>query len=340
MEKARLGRTGLMVSRLGFGGIPIQRLNEAEAVTLLHRCLDLGINFLDTATAYTTSEGFIGKAIKGRREGLVLATKSTARDPDRLRKHMERSLQSLGTDVIDVYQLHAVDDMESYNIVTAPGGLLDTLNEAREEGKLRYTGLTSHVLEVALKAARSGMFDTVQFPYNFVAREADAGLLPACLDNDIGFIAMKPMGGGFLEDASLAMKFLLQSPYVHPIVGVYTMEQVEELARIVAGDWGLAPEEEQRMKQIAAETDNKYCRHCYYCQPCPQEILICEVMAFPLYLKRSVPSFYMTGWVADNMEKAGACTECAECEPRCPFNLPIREMMRDNAALYQRLKAG
>jgi len=339
MERVRLGKTGLTVSRLGFGGIPIQRLGEAAAVPLLKRCLELGINFYDTANAYTTSEGFIGKAIGGRREGLVLATKSTSRNPEKVMKHLQLSLERLGVDTIDVYQLHGVDDLETYHSMVTPGGMLATLEKARSQGKIGHIGITSHSLDVAKLAAQSGHFETVQFPFNFVANEAADELIPICRQNDVGFIAMKPLGGGMLESASLAIKFLMQFPGVHPIVGVDAIEQIEELVRIADGDLSITPDEQRRMEQIAEELGTRYCRHCYYCQPCSQNILICEVMVFPTYLKRSVPGFYLSGWVADNMEKAQTCTECGECEDRCPFKLPIREMLRDNVALFRKLKA-
>jgi predicted aldo/keto reductase-like oxidoreductase len=339
VEKVRLGKTGLTVSRLGFGGIPIQRLGEAEAVPLVKRCLELGINFYDTANAYTTSEGFIGKAIAGRREGLVLATKSTSRNPEKVMKHLQLSLERLGVDTIDLYQLHGVDDLETYHSMVAPGSMLATLQKARSQGKIGHIGITSHSLDIAKLAARSGYFETVQFPFNFVAREAADELIPLCHQNDVGFIAMKPLGGGMLESASLAMKFLMQFPNVHPIVGVDAIDQIEELIQIVDGDLSITPSEQRQMEQIAKELGTRYCRHCYYCQPCPQNILICEVMIFPTYLKRSVLGFYLSGWVADNMEKAQTCTECGECEERCPFKLPIREMLRDNVALFRKLKA-
>jgi hypothetical protein len=338
MKRVTLGKTGLTVSRLGFGGIPIQRLGEAEAVPLVKRCLELGINFYDTANAYTTSEGFIGKATAGRREELVLATKSTSRNPEKVMKHLQLSLERLGVDTIDLYQLHGVDDLETYHSMVTPGSMLATLEKARSQGKIGHIGISSHSLDVAKLAARSGHFETVQFPFNFVAREAADELIPLCRQNDVGFIVMKPMGGGMLESASLAMKFLMQFPDAHPIVGVDTVEQVEELVRIVGGDLSITRGEKRRMEQISKELGTRYCHHCYYCQPCAQDILICEVMVFPTYLKRSIPGFYLSGWVADNMEKAQTCTECGECEDRCPFKLLIREMLRDNVALFRKLK--
>ena len=338
MERVELGRTGLMVSRLGFGGIPIQRLGEADGVALVRRCLERGINFYDTANAYTTSEGFIGKAIAGQRQGLVLATKSTARTPDRLEKQLNLSLERLGVDAIDLYQLHAVDDLETYHTLVRPGGMLAAMQKARSEGKIGHIGMTSHSLDVAKVAAVSGHFETVQFPFNFVAKEAADALIPSCRQNNVGFIAMKPLGGGMLESASLALKFLMQFPGVHPIVGVETIDHVEELVQIINGSPSISPEEEQRMARMAEELGTRYCRHCYYCQPCPHNILICEVMIFPTYLKRSTPAFYLSGWMADNMEKAQGCNECGECEERCPFKLPIREMLRDNVALFRKLR--
>jgi predicted aldo/keto reductase-like oxidoreductase len=338
MEQVRLGQTGLSVSRVGFGGIPIQRLGETEAVALVRTCLDLGISFFDTANAYTTSEGFIGKAIAGRRQGLVLATKSTARSSEGVDRHLNLSLERLGVEAIDLYQLHAVDDIDTYHKVTAPKGALDALKRARQQGLIGHIGFTTHSMDMATIAVRSGEFETLQFPFNFVAREAAGDLIPLCREKDVGFIAMKPMGGGMLENASLAVKFLLEFPGVVPVVGVEAGWQVEDLAGIVNGEHSLSTGEKREMARIAEDLGDSYCRHCYYCQPCPQDILICEVMIFPTYLKRSVPEFYLSGWVAANMEKAATCTDCGECEDRCPFKLPIREMMKENVALFRKLR--
>jgi len=339
MERVPLGETGLMVSRVGFGGIPIQQLDKADAVAVVNRCLDLDINFFDTANAYTTSEGVIGKAIGGRRDGLVLATKSTSRRPERIIHHIDLSLERLGVDRIDLYQLHGIDDAETYQQATGPGGVLSAVRRAREEGKVGHVGITSHSLDVSRVAAASGLFETLQFPLNFVDKEAVADLLPLCRRNGVGFIAMKPMGGGRLESATLALKYLLQFPGVVPVVGVNAAWQVEAMAAAASGDLSISAKEERRMAEIAAGLDKEYCRHCNYCQPCPQEIMISTALDFPTFVKRFPAEFCFSGWVADAMARVDDCTDCGECEDRCPFHLPIRQLLRDNAAHFRRLKA-
>jgi len=338
MEQVKLGKTGLMVTRLGFGGIPVQRLGEAEGVALVKRCLELGINFFDTANAYTTSEGFIGKAIAGRHQGLVLATKSTSRTPQTLERHINLSLERLGVETIDLYQIHALDDFETYRNVIGPDGILATLERARDQGKIKHIGASFHSMDVATIAAQSGHFETLMFPFNFVDRQAADELIPLCQQNGVGFIAMKPMGGGVLENAPVAIKFLLQFPGVVPVAGVEFTWQIEELVSIVNGDLALSPEEERQMAQIAEGLDKRYCRHCSYCQPCPQDIIIGAVLDFPTFVKRFPTEVFLSGWMAENMEKAQTCTECEECEERCPFKLPIREMLHDNVALFRKLR--
>jgi len=338
MEQVRLGKTGLMVSRVGFGGIPVQRLQEAEGVALVKRCLDLNITFFDTANAYTSSEGFIGMAIAGRREGLVLATKSTSRNPERLERHLHTSLERLGVEIIDLYQLHGVDDLDTYRRVTGPGGVLDTLKRATDQGKIKHIGITSHSLDVSKLAVQSGHFETLQFPFNFVDKEAMDELIPLCRQNDVGFIAMKPMGGGRLENASLALKFLLQFPGIVPVVGVDAIWQVDEMVDIANGNLSLAEEEKRLMAEIVEGLDEEYCRHCSYCEPCPQGIIVGAALDFPTFVKRFPREFCFSGWVAENMEKASNCNECGECEDKCPFKLPIRALLKEYVALFQKLK--
>ncbi|MFC1944352.1 aldo/keto reductase [Chloroflexota bacterium] len=339
MELVRLGMTGLMVSRIGLGGIPMQRLGEAEAIALVRRCLDLGINFIDTANSYTTSEGFIGKAVTGRpRNELVLATKSTSRTTQGLKRHLALSLERLGVEKIDLYQFHAVDDFDTLRGVIGGGDAMAVVREARDEGKIGHIGITSHSPEVAKEAAASGCFETLMFPFNLVSPEAAAEIIPLCRQHDVGFIAMKPMGGGALENASIAMKFLLQFPVVVPVVGMEQLSHAEELARIAAADLGLTADEKREIERTAAEIETTYCRQCDYCQPCLESIPIAHVLLFQRYLRCFPPNLVFQGWVAQAMEKAEDCTECGECEGRCPFRLPIREMFKENIALFRRLK--
>jgi len=337
MDYVRLGKSGLMVSRIGFGGIPIQRLGEEEAVAVVRRCLELGVNFIDTANAYTTSETYIGKAIAGwPREKLVIATKTGARDRETALKHLAQSLQALGTDYVDLWQFHGVSTAEAYAQVLAPGGAMEAAQEALAAGKIRHIGITSHSMDIALQAVPSGYFETIQFPFNFVAHEPLDKLIPLAQAHDVGFIAMKPLGGGMLENARLAFKYLLQFDVV-PDPGIERVSEIEEIVAIVEGDLTLSDAERAEMAQIRAGLGTRFCHRCEYCQPCPQKIQISTIMNLRSFWKRFPRSTFINGWVAQAVTRARECLECGECETRCPYHLPIREMIKENVAFYEQV---
>jgi predicted aldo/keto reductase-like oxidoreductase len=336
MKQVRLGRTGLHVSRVGFGGIPIQRLTEAEAIRVVQRCLDLGITFLDTANAYTTSEERIGKAIEGRREQVILATKTTACDAAIAREHLELSLRRMKVDTIDLWQLHNVSSFETYVQVLGPGGAMEAAQQAMEAGKVQHVGLSSHSMDVAVQAVPSGLFETIQFPFNFVTNEAAERLVPLAREHDLGFIAMKPFAGGLLDRANLAIKYLLGFEAVVPDPGIERIEEIEEIAGIVAGPWELTPEEQREIERIRDEADTRFCRRCGYCEPCSEGVRISLVMNLRSFLKRFPAEGYTSGWLGAGAESARRCIECGECEDKCPYHLPIREMIAENLEYYER----
>ena len=342
MKTVRLGKTGLTVSRVGFGGIPIQRLTDDEAVRVVRRCLDLGITLLDTATGYTTSEERIGKAIAGRRAEVVIATKTPARDKATALSHLEQSLRRLQTDYIDLWQLHNVSTAEVYEQVLGPSGALEAARDALRAGKVRHIGVSSHSLDVSLKAVQSGHFETIQFPFNFITDEAARDLLPLARTHDVGFIAMKPFAGGMLSNARLTLKHLLQFEHVVPDPGIQTVEEIEEIAGIVGGSWELTPGDAREMERIRAELEPRFCRRCDYCQPCPQKVQISTAVTLQSFWKRFPPHRFFTGFVANAVESARHCADCGECEGRCPYHLPIREMLAENIAFYDSIapKAG
>ncbi|MBN1135861.1 MAG: aldo/keto reductase [Anaerolineae bacterium] len=341
MKTMRLGKTGLEVSRIGFGGIPIQRLAEVEAIRVVQRCLDLGVTFLDTAIGYTTSEERIGKAIAGRRAPLILATKTPARDRATALEHLEQSLQRLQVDTIDLWQFHNVSTFEALDQVLGPGGALEAAHQAVQAGKVRHIGITSHSMDVALKAVSLGCFETIQFPFNFVTSEPIDRLLPLAWRHNLGFIAMKPLGGGMLSNARLCIKYLLQFDGVLPDPGIQRVEEIEEIAGIVAGSWELTPEEWQEIERIKAEVGTRFCRRCGYCEPCPQGVRISTVMVLESFWKRMPIERMREGWIAEAAASAKNCIECGECEDKCPYHLPIRDMLVENYELYERvLQAG
>ena len=333
MKTVRLGQTGLDVSRVGLGGIPIQRLTEHEAVEVVQRCLDLGVTFLDTANSYTTSEERIGKAIAGRRERVLIATKTGARDKATALEHLELSLRRLNTDYIDLWQFHGVSTFEVYERVLGLDGAMEAAQEALRAGKVRHVGVTSHSMDVALDMVPSGHFETIQFPFNFVTREPADELVPLAQEHDVGFIAMKPLAGGLLEDANLAIKYLLQFENVVPDPGIETVEEIVEIADIVAGPWELTPLERQEMERMRAQLGTRFCRRCGYCEPCPEGVRISMMMNLRSFWKRFSRE-QLAGRIAQVVEGARNCVECGECEEKCPYHLPIREMIVENIEFY------
>ena len=339
MKTIRLGKTELRVSRVGFGGIPIQRLSEDEAIAVVRRCLDLGVTFYDTATGYTTSEERIGKALAGRRDGVVLATKTPARDRETARAHLEQSLKRLNTDHVDIWQFHNVSTEEAYEQLLGPGGAMEVAQEAIAAGRVGHVGVSSHSPGMALKAVSSGLFATVQFPFNFVTHEALEELIPLARQHDVGFIAMKPLGGGLLENVRIAIKYLLQFDDILPDPGIQQVEEIDEIVRIVDGPWELTSQEQLEMDQIRAQVGTRFCHRCAYCQPCPEGVDIPSVLTIRSFHRRFPPERFRTGNIADAIAGARNCAECGECETKCPYHLPIREMLVENIAFYEHVTA-
>jgi predicted aldo/keto reductase-like oxidoreductase len=323
-----------MVSAVGLGGIPIQRPTEEEAAEVVRRCLDLGVNFIDTANMYGNNEERIGRAIAGRREGLILATKSHARQGPELRLHLELSLKQLGVDYMDLYQLHCVSNFEDYEKSLAPGGPLDVIREAQAAGQVGHIGITSHSMEVALEAIQSGFFETMMFPFNFVSNEAAGKLIPLAREHDVGFIVMKPMGGGLLENATVAFKYLRRFPDTVPIVGIEKAEEIEEIIAIMEGDPQMTPAEGEEMDRLRAELGTRFCRRCGYCQPCPEDVPIQMIMILESMMKRTPAGSFFPEWGTEIVPQAENCVQCGECEEKCPYHLPIRDMMEEHLALF------
>ena len=331
MEYITLGKTGLRVSKMGFGGIPIQRVTAEEAKALLEAVEAAGVNYIDTARGYTVSEELIGQAIKGRRDKFVLATKSMARDREAMAKDIETSLGNLRTDYIDLYQIHnpSVQQLEQ---VCAPGGALEALLEAKEAGRIGHLGLTAHSLEVFQRALELDWVETVMFPYNIVENQG-ADLMEQAAEKNVGFIGMKPLAGGAIEDAALALRYIAANPHVSVVIpGMYAPEEVAQNAAAVADAAPLSQEEQDRMEQIRKELGASFCRRCNYCAPCTVGISIPNAFLFHGYLSR----YGLADWARSRYEampaKAGDCVECGACEERCPYQLPIREMLKKTAA--------
>ncbi len=333
MEYNVLGKTGLKISRLGFGGIPIQRIEGNEVRPLMQRLLDYGINYIDTARGYTVSEVYLGQALEGIRDQFVLATKSMSRDKEHMAQDIETSLSNLRTDYIDLYQVHN-PNVQQFQQVMAPGGALEALKEAKAAGKIGHIGVTAHSLEVFAAALEQDWVETIMFPYNIVETQGEA-LMKKCREKQIGVVVMKPLAGGALEDATLAMRFINQNEAVSVVIpGMATLEEIDQNAQAMEMPEPLTPEELAKMEHIRDTLGHQFCRRCNYCAPCTVGIQIPNVFLMEGYLTR----YGLEGWARtryDAMEKkASDCVECGVCETRCPYNLPIREMLKKAAASF------
>ena len=338
MEKVRLGKTKMMVSKLGFGGIPIQRVSEDAAVKIVRKCLELGITFIDTANAYSNSEERIGKAISDMRNGLVIATKTLARTNDEIEKHLKLSLKNLAIDYIDLYQLHSVNDQKTLENIIAPNGPISVIIRAKNQGLINHIGISCHSLDIAKQAVATELFETIMFPLNLITYEAAEELIPLARKYEVGFIAMKPLEGGILTNIPLALKYLLQFPDVVTIIGIQAVEEIIEVVNVADGPFTLTKSDQNEIERLRQELGNRFCRRCDYCQTCIQEIPISLALHYPSIAKRLPSTQILLGFVADAMEKAANCDKCGACEERCPYGLPIRDMLEDYVAQYQNYK--
>ena len=328
MRRVVLGKSGLQVSAVGFGGIPIMRLSMDDAVRTVRAALDLGVTFIDTAASYADSQEKIGRAIQGYRDRLVLATKSGAKDREAMLADIDTARRDLAVDRIDLYQLHGVSSPEAWEKIRAPGGALEALLEARDNGWVDHLGFTSHNVDVALELAEDPRFETVQFPFNMVTHEPADRLIPKARNAGLGFIVMKPMCGGQFDDAALAFKFLNGYPDLVPIPGVERPEEIREIVAIVESRAVLEGAERQRAERVAAELGKLFCRRCGYCEPCPQGVPVTTAMIFDSFAKRMPRDHLVAGPAKRVAEKVPECVECGECEEKCPYHLPIMETIK------------
>lgn len=333
MEYVTLGKTGLKISRMGFGGIPIQRVDASVTRELVKAMAEKGINYIDTARGYTVSEAYLGEALEGLRDKFVLATKSMSRTKEAMAKDIDISLGNLRTDHIDLYQVHN-PNMEQLEQVIAAGGALEALQEAKAAGKIGHIGLTAHSLEVFEKALELDWVETIMFPYNIVETQA-VELIKKCTEKNIGFITMKPLAGGAIEDATLAMRFICANPDVTVVIpGMFDLKEIDQNLAACEDKTPLSEAELAKMEEIRSQLGNNFCRRCNYCAPCTVGISIPNVFLFQGYLDRYGLSDWAKDRYASMAVKASACIGCGACEKRCPYNLPIREMLKDAAQKF------
>ncbi len=330
MEYRTLGKTGLTISRLGFGGIPIQKIDAEGTKNLMRELIREGVNFIDTARAYTVSEEYLGYALEGVRDRFVLATKSMARTKEAMAKDIDVSLESLRTDYIDLYQIHnpGPKDLEQ---VIAPDGALEALYEAKAMGKIGHIGITLHSVDLFRRALDLPWVETIMFPYNIVETQGEE-LIAQCARKDIGFICMKPLAGGAIEDAAVAMRFVVSNPDVTVVIpGMADMAEIAQNASVTSDTTPLTPEEQRKITSIKELLGTNFCRRCNYCAPCTVGINISAVFLFEGYYSRYDLKDWASVRYAQLAKTASDCIGCGVCESRCPYHLPIRQMLKKAA---------
>lgn len=334
MEYRVLGKTGLKISRMGFGGIPIQRIDADGTKVLIQKLHDAGVNYIDTARAYTVSEEYLGYALEGIRDDFVIATKSGSRTKSDMLADVETSLKNLRTDYIDLYQIHN-PSAAALDEIIAPGGALEALQEAKTAGKIGHIGITLHTVELFRRALEFEWAETIMFPYNLVETQAEE-LIHECTAKNIGFIDMKPLAGGAIDDATLALRFIVSNPDVTVVIpGMADPAELDQNLAAVTNTEPLTAAEMEKIQKIRDELGTQFCRRCNYCAPCTVGIPISVQFLLEGYYSR----YGLQDWAKqryDKLEKnASDCIECGICETRCPYNLPIREMLKNVEKIFR-----
>lgn len=337
MTQVTLGRTGIAANKNAFGALPIQRVSTQYAGKLLKKAYDGGITFFDTARGYSDSEEKIGLALSGVREKIFISTKTMARSAEEFWEQLETSLRLLRTDYVDIYQFHTP------GFCPKPGdgtGLYEAMEVAREQGKIRFIGITNHRLDVAEEAVRSGLYDTLQFPFNYLADEKDIALVRLCGEMNVGFIAMKGLSGGLITRSDAAYAWMAQYENALPIWGVQRENELDEFLSYIDNPPALTPEMRAVIETDREELGGNFCRACGYCMPCPMgiEINMCARMA--QLIRRSPSDNWLSERGKRTMLKAEECIECGQCKAKCPYGLDTPALLKLNLEDYKNILAG
>ena len=334
MDNVRLGKTNLEVNKIGFGALPIQRRNMDDSLAILNRAYESGIDFYDTARFYTDSEEKLGKAFENVRNEIYLASKTAAETPEDFWKDLETSLKELRTDYLDLYQHH--------NISFCPkegDEMTNAMLEAKEEGLIKHIGITTHKITIAHEALDSGLYETLQYPFSYLSGEEELKIVQKCKELDVGFIAMKAMGGGLLKNAKASFAYMNQFDNVLPIWGVQHMSELDEF---LSYPYDLIVDEslQQDIEDDKKELGDNFCRGCGYCMPCPEGINISLCARMSLWIRRFPTEPNMDERTQQIMQKTRDCIECYACVDNCPYELDIPELLKENYEDYMNVLEG
>ena len=337
MKEITLGTTGITVPQNAFGALPIQRVDMETAVKILRRAYEGGMTFFDTARAYSDSEEKMGDAFAGIRRKIYIASKTMAHTPGEFVKQLDQSLELLQTDYIDIYQFHCVD------VCYRPGdgtGMYECMLKAKEQGKIRHIGVTSHKMDVARECIESGLYETLQYPFSYLSSEKELELVEMCRERNMGFIAMKGLAGGLLNNSRAASAFMSGFDNVLPIWGVQRMEELEEWLAYMEDAPVLDEEMSAFIEKEKKELTGNFCRGCGYCMPCPAGIVINNCARMSLMVRRAPSSGWLSEEWQEKMKKIEGCLQCGQCRKKCPYELDTPNLLKKNYEDYKKILAG
>ena len=337
MATVKLGKTGIVTDKNGFGALPIQRVSDDEAVRILQKAYDGGVTFFDTASFYTDSEHKLGLAFKGMRDKVIIATKTAAKNADEFWKDIRTSLDNLQTDYIDIYQFH------NPSFCPKPGdgtGLYEAMLEAKQNGMIKHIGITNHRLKVAHEAIDSGLYETLQFPFCYLASDEDIELVTKCKQADMGFIAMKALSGGLITDSRAAYAFEAEFDNVLPIWGVQRESELDEFLSYVTNPPAMTDDIRALIDNDRKQLQGDFCRGCGYCMPCSAGIEINNCARMSLLLRRSPSELQLTPEVQAKMMKIEDCMHCGHCRSMCPYHLDTPALLAKNLEDYKNVLSG
>ena len=337
MNVITLGSTGIQVVQNGFGALPIQRDSKEVAVKIVRRAYEGGMRFFDTARAYSDSEEKVGEALHDVRDNLYIATKTMAQTPEEFWEQLETSLRLLKTDYIDIYQFHCA------NQVYEPGdgtGMYECMLEAKAQGKIRHIGITAHKIQIAFDAVESGLYETLQYPFSYLAAEREKELVAKCKEKNVGFIAMKGLAGGLINKSEAAMAFMTQYDNVLPIWGIQRETELEEWLSYMENTPSMTDEIKEYIEREQKELSGEFCRGCGYCMPCPKGIMINQCARMSLMLRRAPSASWLSEDMQAEMKKIETCINCRKCVSKCPYSLNTPELLKKNYEDYKRILSG
>ena len=338
MQKGKLGKSGLEVSKIGFGSIPINRIDADRAAKVIIRAFELGIDWIDTAEGSMDSEAKIGIALQQiKRKNIRIFTKSVKKNPEDLKAAIEQSLERMGIDYIDVFQFHNPSDPDEWAKMLQ-NGCLELLKNLQQEGIVKYIGASAHKKDMALQLIDQPEIEVIQFPFNFVMVDHSIKVLEKACSKEVGFIAMKPFGGGLLYDPVACIKFQMKYPHLVTDPGFEKEQEVEQVVEIVEKDEPLTLQDQNRIEKISNEMGRWFCRRCGYCQPCPQGVPISQLLIIESLAKR-ISANKVVETFRDVVKEIENCTKCGKCAKRCPYELPVPEKMRKGVDIYDKLAA-